>query len=498
MSAVQTVSLSQKAISGIGWSTAAKFLRQFFQLIFQIILARILSPEDFGLLGMIVVFSGLADILKNFGFSAALIQKDEVSDQHYNSVFWLNVFLGLIITGAFQLLAPVIATTYHQPALENITRVYSFVYLIGSFNIVQETLLQKKMEFKRLFYMEAFAIVISGVAALIMAFNSYGVWTLVWQYILITIISSTVLWITSSWKPAFTFKFTSLRELHKFSINLVGADLLNYAARNIDNFLIGKYIGVAALGIYSRAYFLMLQPLSITNQLIARVMFPLLVSFKNNFNELKRIYLKATRLIAFVVFPFITFAFVAAKPFILLLLGSKWIEVATLLRVFCIYCLVDTIGITTVWIYKATGHTHAMFKWGIYNAIIIISAILIGMQWGITGVAVSYTAAFLVFLWIPGWHFAYRIISLPVTDMLKNIAPVFLCCLPVGLLMFFVTSLLEDHTSNWAVCLTALSVGLLFYIFLSSYFIKESFAFIYKIAASRIEKLFRNAKSKIF
>ncbi len=222
MDATPTVSFSQKAISGIGWSTAAKFLRQFFQLIFQVVLARILSPEDFGLLGMVVVFSGLADILKNFGFGAALIQKDEVSNQHYNSVFWVNVLLGFLITGIFQLLASFVAGVYHQPVLESIIRVYSLVYLIGSFNIVQDTLLQKKLEFKRLFFMEAFAIFISGAVALVLAFNGFGVWTLVWQYLLIAIISSIVLWATSSWKPRFSFKSSSIKELHKFSVNLVG------------------------------------------------------------------------------------------------------------------------------------------------------------------------------------------------------------------------------------------------------------------------------------
>ncbi len=253
---------------------------------------------------------------------------------------------------------------------------------------------------------------------------------------------------------------------------------------------------MAALGIYSRAYFLMLQPLSITNQLIARVMFPLLVSLKNDVAAIKRIYLKATRLIAFVVFPFVTFTFVAAKSIILLLLGNKWIEVATLLQVFCIYCLIDTIGITTAWIYKVTGRTGTMFKWGIYNAIVIIAAIIIGLQWGILGVAIAYTLSFLIFLWIPGWYFAYRIIDLTVLTMLKNLSPVFLCCLPMGIAMFFTSSLLDEKVATWLICLLTFITGFSVYILLSAFFLKENYAFIKSQINTRVNKLIHKRKVK--
>lgn len=474
---IDTKNLQRKAVHGAGWSAAAKFFRQFIQLFFQIILARMLAPSDFGLLSMVIVFSALADILKNLGLGAAIIQRQDITARHLSSVFWVNIFSGLLVFLLFQLLAPFIADFYKVPSLENVTKVYAFIYLIGSANVVQEAILQKKLQFKRLFIAEALAVIAGGVVALILAVYNYGVWTLVWQYLSITIISTIVLWGTSDWRPSFRFDRKSVSDLRKFGANLVAHDLLSFLSRNIDNIFIGKYLGPTALGIYSRAYFLMLQPVNITSQVLARVMFPVLSRLQGNTESIRRAYLKSTKLVAFIVFPGIAYVFVMAKPLIFILLGTQWMGVSFILQVFCIYSLVDTIGVTTGWIYKSLGRTDIMFRWAVYSTIIIVIAVVGGLQWGIEGVAIAYTAGFLVFLWLPGWYFSFRLIELKISAMLNNLLPVVLITVLTGAAMAMLYALLGETVAVSLQCLVVFAAGFLIYLLLSFYWNRGSFLF---------------------
>jgi O-antigen/teichoic acid export membrane protein len=469
----------QGTLNNIGWSTAAKFSRQLMQFFFQIILARLLDPSDFGLLAMILVFSALADILKNLGLGAAIIQSNNITPVHLSSAFWVNVSAGLGIFLLFQISAGFISNFYESPKLESVVRAYAFIYLIGSFNIVQESLLQKRMKFKRLFVIELIAVFVGGIISLVLAYNGYRVWALVWQYLTITILFTVLIWSTSNWRPSFLFSNTAIKTMKKFGMNLLGHDLLSFVSRNTDNLLIGKILGPVQLGIYSRAYFLMLQPINITNQVLARVMFPVLSKLQDKPEEIKRVYLKSTRLVSFILFPAITYTFVAAEPLILILMGEKWIETAFVLQIFCVYSFADSIGVTIGWIYKSTGRTDIMLRWAVYSVTINLTAIITGLRWGITGVAICYTVSFLVFLWLPGWYFAFRIINLKLSEMLMNLQDVFFISVGSGVVMYFtyLITVQENHLYTAAVVLLT---GILAYSLFSFLFSRELFNFFYK------------------
>ncbi|KIC93565.1 lipopolysaccharide biosynthesis protein [Flavihumibacter solisilvae] len=432
MTAKPASSMEKRTLSGVRWSLAAKFFRQFIQFFFQLAIARILSPAEFGVFSILLVFINLADVVRSLGLGAALIQKKDINDEFLSTVFWINVGTALIIYLVFYLASPFIATVFKMPPVTDALRLYSLVFIIGSMNSVQEALLQKNLEFKRLFIQDSIAVTAGGIAALYFALKGTGVYTLVYQYLIINTISSIILWNTSSWKPSFRFSLQAFHSLRRYSMNLLGNDLLNFTARNIDNLLVGKALGATALGIYSRAYFLMLQPLNLTHQVLARVMFPVLSTYQDDLPNMKRVFLLTTRLFAFIILPFFVYVIIAADELIYILLGSKWMEVAYLLRIFCIYGVIDTIGLTTVWIYKSTGQTSKLFRWMIYNTIVIITAILVGMNWGIAGVAWAYSISFLVFLWIPGWMIAFRIIDIKVWEMFRNIGGSFIAAALAG------------------------------------------------------------------
>jgi O-antigen/teichoic acid export membrane protein len=491
MQTITASSMSQKTISSVGWSTASKFFRQVVQLFFQIILARLLSPADFGMIGMIMVFTAFAEILRNLGFGAALIQNLNSTPAHYHTAFWSNVATGFGLFVVTQLVAPFVARFYEMPGLEQVLRVFSTIFLIGSFNVVQEALLQKQLQFRRLFMMDAISVSIGGVAALFMAKAGWGVWTLVYQYLLITIISSIVLWLTSTWSPQWRFSRSAFADLRKFGLHFTGHEMLNFISRNIDNLLIGKFIGAAALGFYSRAYFLMLQPINITNQVLARVMFPVLARYQKDIVQFKKIYLKSTSLIAFIVFPAVTFVFAMAGPIIELLLGEKWLPVSPLLQIFCIYALVDTIGITTAWIYKSMGRTDTLFRWSIYSTIVITVAIMAGLRWGVMGVAYAYTLAFLVFLWIPGWFIAFRLIDLRVFEMLKGLAPAFVASVLSGTVGWLVSQWLSGRISLFAQTASAFMLSAIAYCLLSLGFNRKTLDILSTVLQPYFKKLLK-------
>lgn len=474
-----------KVTGSLGWSMLSKLCRQLIQLLFIFILSRILSPEDFGLMSMVTAFSMLAEIVRSMGMGAAIIQQQETSNDLYNTAFCFNLIIGIAVFAVFFFAAPLMALFYKQPLLTDLVRVFSVVYLIGSLNIVQEALMQKALAFKRLFFMDLLSVLVSGGIAIWLSFSGYGVWSLVIQYVSMITVSTIVLWYTSTWKPRLRFNRGIFRNLRKYSMNLFAHDVIYFLGRDTDKFVIGKYMGAAALGIYYRAYLLMLLPVNQINTIISKVMFPVFSRMQGDLPAMREAYLKATRMIAFVSFPALSLLFVLADPLILLLLGPKWGEVAFFLRIFCIYGMVESISTTMYWIYKATGKTERMLRWGIISTIVIIVTIIVSIRWGTTGVAIGYTLVQILLLWLPGWKMAFTIIDLKVKDMLVNLASAFFN----SLLMFATGWLLYNSIKNifpplWQVAVTG-TACMIIYLGLSALTKQEGYIFIRSLLLKR-------------
>jgi O-antigen/teichoic acid export membrane protein len=466
-------------IGGLSWSLLSKLCRQVIQLVFIFVLSRILSPAEFGLMSMVTAFSMLAEIVRNMGMGAAVIQQQQATNQLYDTAFCFNIVVGTLVFLVFFFTAPLIAIFYKQPLLTDLIRVFASVYVIGSLNIVQEALLQKSLAFKRLFFMDLLSVTISGVLAVYLAWKGWGVWSLVFQYMAMITVSTVVLWVTAEWKPRLRFHRETFRNMRMYSMSLFAHDVVYFFGRDTDKFVIGKYAGADALGIYYRAYMLMLLPVNQINNVITKVMFPVFARMQHDLAAMRQAYLKATRLIAFVSFPIMSLLFLLAEPIILLLLGRQWLEVAWYLRVFCIYGMVESISTTVYWIYKSTGKTMPMLRWGIISTIIIIATVIISMRWGVRGVAIGYTLVQLVVLWIPGWMIAFRIISLPVKDMLLNIGPAFINSLVMAAGGWGLHLLIKGQLPPLLeIVITSLVCGGI-YLLLSALTKQEGFRFIY-------------------
>ena len=206
-----------------------------YSIVLMVILARLLMPEDFGLVGMIVVFTGFAGIFSDAGFGAALIQKKAVEERHLSSVFWLGMIVGALLSVITICGAPSIAVFYDEPLLKPLASLIALNFVLVSLTIVPSALLRRSMSFKRLTFVNIIAMVVSGGAAIVLALSGLGVWTLIWRALLSSAVTVLCLWILTEWRPRFTFQGKALRELLNFSGNLVGSSTFNYWVRNADN-----------------------------------------------------------------------------------------------------------------------------------------------------------------------------------------------------------------------------------------------------------------------
>jgi O-antigen/teichoic acid export membrane protein len=420
----QVQDLDSKIRTGVAWSGAAQVGAQAASLVIAVILTRLLSPQDFGLVAMVVVFTGFASVFTDMGFGAALVQKLDLTQHHKNAVFWISVAVGALSTLIFAAAAPYIASFYGVPALQPITLAISIIFFINAFATVKFALLQKAMDFRSLAAAQLTATLLSGLIAIYLAFSGFGVWSIVAMYVATAAVNVAVLWIITPWRPDFSLRWDAVQDLSKFSRNLVGFSAFNYWTRNGDNLLIGRYAGSAALGIYARSYAILLLPVWQISGVITNVMFPAFSAIQKDVERVRELYLTSISVISLVTFPLTLGLLVVSQSFVLALFGDKWAEMIPILQVFCLLGLIQSIGTTVGWIYQSQGRTDILFRFGLFSGLIFIISFVVGLRWGALGVAVAYTVANFL-LWYPTWSIPARLIDLDFVTMLRRLAPTF-------------------------------------------------------------------------
>jgi O-antigen/teichoic acid export membrane protein len=384
------LSLRHQVIHGLSWSFAARFGSQLSQLIVSIILARMLTPNAFGVIGMLLVFTGFAQCLVDFGLGSALIYHQNITEAHRSSAFWLQLAAGIFLFITFYSAAPLIAAFYSLPLLTPLARLLSCVFFFQASSQTHNTLLAKDFRFKTLAISNLGSTAISGVIAVIMARAGYEVWALAWQPVANAAVLSALLWWQSPWRPRFILDRRVAIELWRYGFYLMGNGSLNYWLRNGDNLLIGKVLGAHALGVYARAYSLMLLPLTNIGSVFGQVMFPALAQLQHDKVRFRSQYLAATRAIALVSFPLMAGVAALTRPLILFLLGVKWVEVIPVLQVLSLVGMFQSVIFPVGWIFAALGKTRAQFHLSIVLCIAFAVAMLAGIQYGVMGVTYSY------------------------------------------------------------------------------------------------------------
>lgn len=407
----RTGDFRSKTLRALKWSATGQFGVQLVRFGVGIVLARLLSPRDFGLIGMVTVITGFAGVFAEFGFGAALIQRKVVDDRELSSVFWLNVAIGALMSLLVFAAAPLVAAFYKEPGLRPVTMVLSALFVIRSLNIVQQTILARALNFRARTLIEFASVVISGIVAITLAVRGYFVYSLVIQALVGPAITGLLLWVSSSWRPSFTFKWAAVAPLLGFSTHLVGSQVLNYWSRNLDNLLIGRFLGSASLGIYSRAYSVMMFPVQSISGMLSRVMFPSFSLIQDDKARVGRLFLRATRTIAAVTFPLCFGISAVAESFVLAVFGAQWIGAVPILRILSIVAALQSVITLVGQIYLSQGRADTLFRLGLFTNAVVIGGILIGLPFGLEGVAVAYGIATVICAG-PNYHFAAKMIGI--------------------------------------------------------------------------------------
>jgi teichuronic acid exporter len=418
-------SIKEKTLKGLGWSFADNILSSGITFIVGLVLARILSPAEFGILGMIAVFIAISNSIIDSGFSTALIRKNDATNTDFNTVFYFNLLIGFTLFAVLYLCAPAISRFFKEPVLIPITRVMGLALIINSFSIIQRTILTKRVDFKTQTKISVIASLSSGVVGVGMALRGLGVWSLVGQQLTRQLLNSILLWTFSNWRPKREFSGESFRGLFGFGSKMLISGLLGTIYTNVYYLVIGKYYRAEQLGQYTRAeHFSTLFSSNLTG-IIQRVSFPVLSDIQDNNDILKQAYRRMIRTTMFVSFICMLGLAAVAKPLVVVLIGTKWLTAGSYLQIVCLAGMLYPLHAMNLNILKVKGRSDIFLNLEIIKKIIAIIPIFLGvfigievMLWG--SVVVSFFSYFL------NAHYSGRLINYSVKDQIKDIAPSFL------------------------------------------------------------------------
>jgi len=383
--------LARAAGRGVLWRSCAKVGAQGLDALAKLILARLLAPRHFGLVGMATIVTGLVGVFSELGLSAAIVQRKDLEERHRSSGFWLNIATGVVLCGVGFALAPLATRYFREPGVAAIVQVLSVTFVISSTAIVQASLLQRALRFRDLAVRDLLGVIAGGATAIVLALLGFGVWALVWGSVAGLTVSTIALWLIGDWCPRLYFDRGSAGELFNFGGKVLGTQLVNYAIRNFDYFVIGRVLGAGALGLYTLAYKMLLLPLDQVTRVVCAVLFPALSQVQRHDSLVNRAYLKAVGYIAALTLPVEAGIFAVAPEAVRSLLGAKWEGAILPMRIFCLTAALQSIGAPVWTAVDAKGRPDLSLKWTCGFVGFQIAAILLGVRYEIVGVAVGIT-----------------------------------------------------------------------------------------------------------
>lgn len=407
------VALGTAATRGVLWLGGGQILRQVVQIVGSIVLARLLSPDDFGLLGMALFFVGIGQLFAEFGVGAAIIQAQAHDRVVLSSCFWLNLGLALGIAVLVAAAAPWIADFYGRTDLSLVVIMLSGNLVLSALIVIPSTLLSRDLRFGEVARANVLGSLMGALVAVAMAWRGAGIWALVAQPLVGSVVLLVLLIHSAKWVPSLQFSWAEVKPYARFGLTLLASNLINYANRNVDRLLVGRYIGAAPLGVYSMAMQMMLYPLQHVSAVIVRVLFPTMSKLKDDPVRLRSAYLTATGSIALVTFPLLAGLFAVANDFVAVVFGQAWLEMVPVVQVLTWAGIAQSVGTTVGTVYLSCGRPDLALKLSVAVAPILIGGMVIGVPWGVQGVAVGYSVASLLIFHVVAWR-ALRLIEMAV------------------------------------------------------------------------------------
>lgn len=398
-----------------------------------VVLARLLTPQDYGLIGMVMVVIGFVALFKNMGLSAATMQREEINHQQVSTLFWINFAVSLCLMLLTAALAPIIARFYHEPRLTWITIALASSFLFSGLVVQHEALLRRQMRFIPLAIAEIVSVVIAIAVGIILAWRGAGYWALVANQLILGFVYALSLWIVCRWRPGPPVRYSGVRSMLAFGGNLTGFGFFNYFSRTLDNLLIGRVWGVQQLGLYVKAYQLLLLPIDQLSTPLDGVAVPALSRLLNEPERYRQAYLRMLEKVAMLSMPGVALMISTSDWLVRLMLGPQWVEAGRIFALLGIVGLVEPVANTMGWLLISQGRTRHLLRWGMIDGTIAIVSIVAGLPWGAIGVAASYSIVGLcvrkqLLFWFTGRTGAVR-----TSDVYRALVPS--VCAAVGVLV---------------------------------------------------------------
>lgn len=428
-------SIKNKTIKGVGWTAAESVAKYAVQFVVGIILARLLSPDDYGLLGLVAIFISVSSSLIDSGFSSALIRKKDATDDDYNTVFIINLTISVFLYVVLFFSAHVIANFFERQELVALVRVVSIDIILGALCIVQRVQLMKVLDFKSQTKLSLISSVMSGVLGITCAFMGFGVWALVISTVSGTLIRTFLFWFYNRWMPRFSFSVASFKELFNFGWKLMVSGLINTAWNEIYNVVIGKFYAPATLGQYSRATgFSNMFSTNLTS-IVQRVSYPALSKIQDDKERLKNGYRNIIKTTMLITFSSMLMLAAVAKPMILCLIGEKWLQAAVFLQIVCFSSMLYPLHAINLNMLQVQGRSDLFLKLEIIKKVIAVLPILLGIFINIYWMLIGSVFVGIISYYLNAYY-SGPFLNYSITSQVKDILPSFLIALVCALVVY--------------------------------------------------------------
>ena len=479
------MSLRKKALSGLVWTFAQQFSFQGISFIVSVVLARILLPSEFGIIGMIAVFVAVGNSLVSSGLTQSLIRSKELTQADYSTVFFFNIIGSIFVYSIVFFSAPFIAEFYNQEILTNILRIYCLSFLIDALTSIQIAKLTKEMNFKAQMIVVIPSLVISGTLGIVLAYNDFGVWSIVYMTLAQKVLQTIQYWIRTKWYPSLIFDKKIFKEHFLFGYKLTIAELLDSFFKNIYQIIIGRFFSPTQVGYFTRADTIKQLPVYNISSALKKVTYPLFSSIQDNDVKLKSAYRQVMQLTLYIICPVLVFMAILGEPLFRFLLTAKWLPAVPYFQILCFAGILQPIHSYNLNILKIKGRSDLYLKLEIYKKVIIVLSVLVSINFGIIGLIWGQLVISILIFFI-NTYYSGRFINYPTTEQMKDIFPVVAFSIVIGVIVYLIDlTLAKYHFHDLVRLIISPGVGVILYIVVSKLINLESYNSIKNILVNR-------------
>lgn len=457
------MSLKEEALGGIVWSFAQQFGTQIISFIVSLVLARILMPSDFGTIAVFGVFMNIGSVLIDGGLTNSLIRTQHPDDADFSTVFYFNLGTSILVYFLFVLVAPWVAVFFNMPELTQIIRVYALSLPIGAFSSVQQTVFTKKLDFKTQLKIQLPSLIIGGTIGIVLAYNGFGVWSLVYMALVQTLLSSLQFWFYSGWRPKKIFDKEKFRFHFDFGYKLALSGLIDTVFQNIYTIVIGKIYTATELGYYNKANSMQRLPVANISSALNKVTYPLFSKIQDDNVQLKYVYSQIMKMVIFFVAPLLIIMGVLGTPLFRFLFTEKWLPAVPYFRILCILGILYPIHSYNLNILKTKGRSDLFLKLEIIKKIITVITLLLTYRLGIIGLLWGKVATSFVALFI-NCYYSGKFLSYSVWDQFKDLLPSILLSLCMGSVLWLFDAHVMTDCEDFIRLLVGVILGIIIYV----------------------------------